>query len=514
MRNRPTLTRGEWLVFGLLAAWSLIPLAAGVAHLIQHGDVLSGTDGIGVLDQYGYLAWVREAGEQGLISNLYDLEDTDAVYLQPMWLISGGLWALGVPIQAAFLIWKPVCLVVLFGGALAWVRRFVEGEGARVAALALALFFLPPLAVLMGRTAVGSGIDDGIVYLFGFEVSPATFLWGYVQTSMAVGLMPVFLLGVERGLRDGAGRRGVIVAAIAGLIVSWVHPWQGMVLLAIAFGVWVWCGPRRTTARLALPVIATVVPLGYFVVLAQIDVAWGEGSENEVILREWPLLLLALAPLLVLALAGAVRGRSLRELDIGERMLLLWPVATLVIYGLLDRTFFYNVLSGITFPLAVLAVRGARGAPRWVAAAAVVLVTLPGLMNVVYEFREGTGAGEGSPRYLTAGEADALEFLDDSPREGGVLARLYLGQAVPSHSGRRTYVGHPVWTPHFEQRVSAAERLLGGELPPARAQAFVRSTGAAFVVQDCMAGRDIARQLGPLVRRAHRFGCATVYEIE
>jgi hypothetical protein len=473
--------------------------------------VLSGTDGVGAADHLQYLAWIRDAGEHGLISNLYDLEETDGVYLQPMWLISGLLWAVGLPIQLAYLIWKPFCVAVLFGGTLAYVRRLLDGRGARVGALALALFFLPPAGVLMARTGVGSPLDDGLVYLFGFQVSPATFLWGYIQTAVAVGLMPVFLLAVER-LLAGGGRRALLVAAGSGLLVSWVHPWQGMVLLGIAFGIAAWCGPRRTVRALALPVIATALPLAYFAVLAQIDRAWGEGSENAASPHYWQMLIVALGPFVAFGVAGAIERRPLRELDVQERMLLLWPVATLLVFGLLDRTFYFNVLSGLTIPLAILAVRAGRRLPRWLALAAVALATLPGLVNLVYEYRDGIGA-DNSPRYLDAGEADALRFLDDSPRAGGVLTRAYLGQAVPAHSGRRTYVGHEVWTPDFRSRVIASERLFDGTSTPAQARALVREAGVAFVVQDCIVRRDLTEALGPLVLRTHRFGCATVYEV-
>jgi hypothetical protein len=94
-----------------------------------------------------------------------------------------------------------------------------------------------------------------------------------------------------------------------------------------------------------------------------------------------------------------------------------------------------------------------------------------------------------------------------------VLTRLYLGQAVPALSGRRTYVGHPSWTPHFHERVDATESLFAGELPPAEARALVRGSGAAFVVQDCVERADLSSALAPVVRRARRFGCATVYEL-
>jgi hypothetical protein len=469
---------------------------------VAEGDVLSGTDGIGIVDHFQYLAWIREAGEHGLISNRYDLGESDGVYLQPMWLISGLVVAAGLPVQVGLLLWKPVCVAVLFIGSLLYVRRLVEGRGERFAALALALFYLPPAAALMGRTGVGDGHADGLVYLFGYEVSSATFLWGYVQTAMAVGLMPLFLLAVER--------RRVGLAAVAGLLVAWVHPWQGMVLLGILAGVAVW---GRTLRPLVVPALATALPIVYFVVLAQIDPAWGEGSEDIGYPKEWVWLFVALVPLAAFSVAGALRGRRpLRELDLQERMLLLWPLVTLVIYAALDRTFVYNVLSGITIPLAVLAVRGGRGLPRWAAAAAIVVATLPALVNMVHDFRTNHGAGN-SPRYLEAGEADALEYLDDSDREGGVLTRFYLGQAVPSLAGRKTYVGHPAWTPDFNERVTATEELFAGDLPHARARELVRSSGARFVVTDCVEPVDLAAALGPLVRRTERFGCATVYEV-
>jgi hypothetical protein len=512
------LDPGEALLLALLAAWSLIPLAAGVAHLITDGDVLSGTDGIGIVDHFQYLAWIREAGENGLISNRYDLGGDDAVYLQPMWLLSGLLWAVGLPIQATLLVWKPVCVLVLFAGCAVYVRRTVDGRGARLAALALALFYVPPLAVLFGRTGLGSAAEDGLLYLFGFELSPATFLWGYVQTALAVGLMPVFLLALERLLdpnrrRPGRGPRWYAgIAAGAGLLVSWVHPWQGMVLLGIAAGIALWERRAAVVTALALPAAATAVPLVYFAILARIDAAWGEGSEGIGSPHEWGWLLVAVAPLAVLAVVGAFARRPLRELDLQDRMLLLWPVVTLVIYAALDRTFFYNVLSGLTIPLAVLAVRGARWLPRPVAVAAVILATAPGLVNLALEFRDGLGAGA-SPRYLEDGEAEAMEFLDDSPAGGPVLTRLYLGQAVPGFSGRNTYVGHPSWTRDFGTRVRETEELFAGRMPPDEARALVRRTSVAFVVVDCEQPRDLSRALGPLIRRTHRFGCATVYEV-
>ena len=522
MRRLPIrLSFGEGALLALLAAWSLIPLAAGIVHLVAHGGVLAGPDGVGATDHYQYLAWIREAGEHVLISNRFDLASEPRVYLQPMWVASGLLWTLGLPVQAAFLAWKPICVVALFGGCLAYVRRTVTGRAAQLAALALALLYFPPTTALLGRTGLGSELEDNLGYLFTFQLTPATYLWGYVQTAIAVGLMPLFVLAVERLLdparrRPGRGARFyALSAAAAGLIVSWVHPWQGLVLVAVGGGLALWGRLRRDQLPLALPLAATALPLAYFAVLGRTDTAWKEGAaEVADASHQWGWLVLALAPLALLALAGALRTR--RPLDVGDRMLLLWPLATLAVYGLLDRTFFFNTLSGLSIPLAVLAVRGAQrlrgplAAP--VAVAAVAAAVAPGAADIAWFLRDSIDR-DGIPRYLEPGEADALEFLDDSPRTGGVLARVYLGQAVPGHAGRRTYVGHPSWTPDYHERIEATEDLFAGRLPSAEARALVRRTGAVFVLEDCEQPRRLGTLLAPLALRTHRFGCATVYEL-
>jgi hypothetical protein len=521
---------GEGALLGVLAAWSLVPLAAGLVHLAANGGSLSGVDGIGALDHLQYMAWIRDAGEHGLVANRFDLAHDDAVYLQPMWLLSGLAWRAGASVQLAFLLWKPICVAVLLAGCAAYVRRFVDGRGARVAALALALFFFPPSAPLMAWTGVGSDTGKSIGDLLGYELSPATYLWGYVQTAIAVGLMPVFLLCAERLVEPAArpARLYAAGAAAAGLAVSWVHPWQGLVLLAVVGAVALLDLVRRPAGAggehwgrrrlaLAVPVLATAAPLAYFAVLSRTDTAWRAGREELGVPHYWGWLALALAPLVLLAAAGAWRGAPRSA---GERMLLAWPVATLVVYALLDRSFFFNVLSGMTIPLAVLAVRsaerlraGLRGrAWTGLAAAAVLALTVPGLAHAVDELREGIDGG-GAPHYLRDGEADALAYLDRSPRGGPVLSRVYLGAAVPGFTGRRTYVGHQSWTPDFERRVAETEALFGARLAPARVRALVRSTRAAFLLQDCEVRRDLRPALGPLVERVRRFGCARVYEL-
>ena len=478
-------------------------------------------DGGGVVDHFGYLAWIRESSEHVLMANRFDTDDDPAVYLQPQWAIGGLVTWLTGSLQLGFLIFKPVALAALFLGFWAFVRRTLEGRGERVAALALALFYWPVAAPVMARAGLDTGI--GAVELFGYEMGVTNFVWGYFQTGIAIGLMPVFLLACE-ALLDPARRRPgrsarwyAVAAAASGAMVSWAHPWQGVTLLAILLVVAFWDRRRALSPSLAAPVVATVLPLAYFWALSKTDSVWREGAGEADPNHYWRWLALALLPIALAALPGLVARRPLRDLDLQSRMLIAWPLAALAIYAVADRTFYYHFVSGLTLPLAVLAVRGWRmlgdgRAVRALGVAGIVACTVPGTVHVVERFRDDVQAG-GLARYLRDGEADALRHLDESPREGAVLSRLYLGSAVPAYAGRHTYVGHASWTPDFVPRVDETEELFSGRMPRARARELVRRTGVAFALSDCNERTDLRPVLGDAIVSVRRFGCATVYEL-
>ena len=515
------LSGGEWVLLGLLAAWSLVPAAVALQHLTAHGGVWTGVDGGGAVDHFGYLAWIRESSEHVLMANRFDVDDDPAVYLQPQWAIGGLVTWLTGSVQLGFLIFKPVALAALLLGFSAYVRRTLEGGGERLAALALALFYWPVAAPLMSLAGLDTGI--GAVELFGYEMGITNFVWGYFQTGIAIGLMPVFLLACEALLdpgRRGAGRSArwyAVAAALSGAMVSWAHPWQGITLLAILLVVAVWDRRRALSLRLAGPVVATVVPLVYFWALSKTDSVWREGADEADLNHQWRWLALALLPIALAALPGLAARRPLRDLDLQSRMLVAWPLVALAIYAVADRTFYYHFVSGLTLPLAVLAVRGWRmlGDGRAVRAAgvlAILVCTVPGTLHVLGRFRDDVRTG-GLARYLRDGEADAMRYLDASPREGAVIARLYLGEAVPAFAGRHTYIGHTSWTPDFVRRVDETEELFAGRMPRARARELVRRTGVAFALSDCSERVDLRPLLGDAVVGVRRFGCATVYEL-
>lgn len=514
------LTRWEATVLALLAAWSLGPLVALLWEAIRDGGTLTGADGPFAADQLQYLSWIREAGDHGLASNRFDVAPSDHVFAHPMFLLSGVAWKLGAGIQLAYLAWKPVAIAVLFAGAALYVRRTVEAPGARTAALVLALFFFTPAGAAMPWLGVGSPEAQGQVQNLAGEMFAAGQLWGYLPTAIALGLMPVFVLGLERLLEGRRGRTTAWTAA-AGALVSWLHPWQGVTLLLLAAGLIAWeragARPERAgrpaaaaLAPAAAVVAATALPIAYYLVLGHADGAWevARRQNEEPGLPVWTIFL-ALLPLAAFAplAAGRVGARP------ADRALVLWPVAALVVYALVASTR-YHAFEGIALPLAILAVRAGgrlRLAPA-VAAGLVALAVVPGSVRAAEAMRDFVRA-DLQPHVLAGGEARALDHVRESPRPGSVLANNYLASAIPALTGRATFVGHPSWTPGFEARAGAVAGLFAGALPAPRARAYVRETGAALVVTDCRDPGRLAAQLAPDVARTRRFGCAAVLEL-
>jgi hypothetical protein len=298
----------------------------------------------------------------------------------------------------------------------------------------------------------------------------------------------------------------VALTSIAGLAVSWFHPWQGLTLLVLVFAVTIWARLWGRVRVLAIPVLATLAPLVYYEVLSRTHSAWRtvSASNNFPHFGDW--LFLAMIPLLVLAAPGWGGTR----LDLQQRLVRLWPVAAFVVYLGLQRSWIYHAFVGVSLPLAILAVNGWRrlGIPTAAAAVAIAIFTIPGAVWYLTRVNE-----LGEQHFLMPGEARAMRYLASLPGTGGVLARVPLGTAVPAFSGRNTWVGHPTWTPDYTHRTSQADALFGGRLGPPQSQALVRQTGARFLLADCRAVGNLRPLLGSLVLGMHRFGCAAVYEV-
>ena len=506
------LRRTLLLIAAALLAWSLIPLTILLVQVIRDGGVLSGSDGIlAGSDQQLYFTWIRESGSDLLISNEYRLGHSDGVFLHPVYALSGLLWRLGVGLELALWVWKPIAAGALGAGAWLLTGRFLAGRE-RVAAFALGLFFYSPVLPLLIWTDAGlSGVDHLVFLLVSNEAMPAIQLWGYLHAALGIGLTALAVLGIERLLRGDRPTWLLAATAGAALLVTWMHPWQGATLLAIMAGVAAWGRFDRRYLVLLVPAAAIGAALLYLFLLVQLDGDWSSYSDrNQAPHASWWILVLGLAPLVLAAVPAALRGGAD---DDGRRMLLIWPVAGLAVY-FVTQQFPYHALQGLALPLAILAVESWRMArlPAWAGVACLVVVTLPGIAFLLDTFRDSRRSGI-APYVLRTEEHDALRHLEDAPRRSGVLARYYLGMTVPSRTGHDTWVGQFPWTPDSEERRARAEELFSGRMPPDAAQRFVREVGASYLLADCAYPVDLEPLLGDLVERTHRFGCSAVYEL-
>ncbi|MBV9682891.1 MAG: hypothetical protein JO046_13950 [Solirubrobacterales bacterium] len=508
--RRGGLDRFELSVLVAFAAVSVFVLAIDLWRVAFNGAIWTGTDGLYIVDQLQYLAWIRDASHHVLVSNLFVLRDSPADYFQPAVAISGGLTALGIPSWLALLLWKPIAVVAFFFGVRAYVQRSLAGLWPRRVALVLALFF-------------GSfTIVDGDVSVLG-DLFPGFLSWGYVFGLLALAAMVWALVAYDDA--RGNGRRLWLPGAL-GALATLLHPWNGELLIALVLAAELVLLARRRYTRddlrlTAATLIGTGVPLVYYAILGKVDMNWKLAQiASKHAFPFWEILL-AIAPLMLPAIV-AYRTRPTTFLAAATRM---WPPAAFAIF-LLSGTSLgatpLHAFQGITVPLAVLAVEGLQllgwrrlRRPVLIGALAVGLFTIPATGTELGIAQHLAAPTLGNANFITRDERSALSYLAHDKTPGSVMTQPYLGAAVPGKTGRRTYVGDCLWSePNCWGLTLLTQGLFGGRLGPTAARGLVIYNKVRFVLADCQTAVDMRKLLGPIIRGEHDFGCAAVYEVE
>lgn len=506
MRRLPRIDWFEAAVLLVLAAVSVWVLVLDLATVSAHGWVWDGTDSAYVVDQLQYLAWVRDASTHLLASNLFVLHTTPHDYLQPIVAVSGGLVALGVTPPIALLAWQPVAIASLFVTVRRLVRAQLRGRLAVRTALVLALF-------------------AGLPGMY-FDLWLPFWTWGYQEALLALACAIGSLLLYHRGRKGG---QLFWVAAVLGALASWLHPWQGEILLIliVCAEAIMWISGRDARFWRPLPVVvATVLPLIYYVVLARIDPSWRLGQLGSTGKIPVPQLLWPLSPLAIPALL-AYRRRPVNFIQAATRV---WPFAAVAVYLAAEHGLGSSpphAFAGITVPLAVLAVDGIGSLRRPAFVPRRTISTVLGLTTtalLVLALTVPVAVDKlGVAHHLVKtnkqfmpDEQRALQYLARDPEPGGVLTPIHLGALVPFETGRHTYIGDCYWSlPDCAGRNKDSWLVVHwGRVWAPVARGFVNSTGARFVLKDCKGRDHLWKELHTVIVSVHRFGCASVYELE
>lgn len=432
---------GLLALMGLLSLWVV---GSDLWQPIAHDLVWTHTDGFFVVDQLQYLAWVQSSAQHFLVSDLYVLRSTPADYFQPAIILSGLLVRLGVAAWLALMLWKPVAVVGLFMAVRAAARHSFKRPIDRRVALTLGLLFGSLSAVYGSVGVVG-------------DMMPTWQSWGYPFGLMALALVVFGLLVYARARTEA---RLSWWPGLLGGLAGTLHPWQGELMILIVAGAELVCWretvsrwqtarsdrtrPRTqllTDPRGALPVVTVVlvaIPLLYYLSLSHLDVVWKMASQASN--HDWSAsaIAIAAAPLAVFAALGYWG----RPDDFFELLIRTWPAAALVSYGL-SRTVLgatpLHAVEGITIPLALLAVKGARrtglrriphgGIVAWVA---VLAGTVPAIGYLITHAHIYTKPTPGNANFITTDESHALSYLAHNPTPGGVLTTSTWARCCPA----------------------------------------------------------------------------------
>ena len=392
--------------------------------------------GLNATDFNANLAWI-EQGRHGrfLFRNLYSHEFQQGFMIRPVYfLISLPFGLTSLPNGAVYHVQRLFCGLALLWSLFALLSRYISERKTIWIAFAL-LAFSSGLGFLL-RTQIDHPID---------LVVPEAMLF------LALGEAPHFVYcllllwagatGFFVSWRDGW--RLPSLALLCLFILWWEHPYDALTLSAIGGIAALFLPAWKDRARAILAVAAAaVLPAIYYRYLYTLPAFAGWAAQNVLATPSVWSLLSAYAPLVLLAIPGAV---SLSRTS-GKKTLLflcLW-IGVQILLAYLPFTFQRRTLAGLQFPLAILAASGLAALRRPLLIAGCILLTAAGSVwstrQQIQELRSVQ-----MPFYLPQDYVDV--FLWMRTREPGVVLSGYVtGNFIPAWTGFPVYLGHSIQT--------------------------------------------------------------------
>ncbi|MEO8744770.1 MAG: hypothetical protein ABI455_05755 [Candidatus Dormiibacterota bacterium] len=440
-------------------------------------------------DANTYLAKMRQGWEGSWAwENRYTTESSPTAYLFMFWIVLGHIAALlNLPLIVVFHLARVAAAFALMAAAWFFICQFLEDRNARRFAFFFCAFGLGMGYVIqaLGHPVIFGHVTDTLDWrmpeltAFYSVLALPHFAWSGVFAALGVVL-------TFKAIQRGSLLLGVL-AGLAWLGQASIHP-QMPILMggATAVALVLRPAPPRgwVAAAIAFAIPAPYILYSYFAFVGNPEVQrWTFHSKNALPPETFSLLF-AIAPQLLLALAGlpAVLRRRSRE----DLFLVAWLVLLAAILylpnpaGDLRRRF----LDGIYLPLVVLAARGMYETilPR------IRSVRVRGLLPFTYISFAAIGSAflvlaplavAGQPQYSTTTAVyDGLSYLGANAA-GRVLAMPGVGLYIPAYSPDTVYVGHYDETFDYVNKTQTALAVLTGK---SDIEAFIRDNNIRYVV--------------------------------
>jgi hypothetical protein len=421
----------------------------------------------------------------------------------------------------------------------------------------LAAYFVPQITarraafLLFGFTAGLGWLWMLLGLWLGFQTMPVD-LWvpeasfflaalTFPHYTLSLGLQLWVIVGTLWYLNSGRWLAWLL-AALAGLLVTLVHPYKLIIVLPI-FGVyllWRWYrgldGLWRPGSRLFLIWLPTLPYLVYTAVTFERNPAFRTWRMQNEALAPAPLyVLLGYGWLLLLALVGVWRHRTwvkTAENSGQETFLLIWLVVTpLMVYlpSPLQRRFldgYQPVLAvfggiGLVWLLSQVGHRLVRGV---MLALLILPLVLTNLFLIVGPLL--TMPGRYAPLYYPASQQSAFRWLaaNSNGSEHGqsagadveiVLAAFDTGNVLPVYAPQRVMVGHGLETIDFAEKQRLVNRFFTASTPDEWRQRLLADHRISYVYygphEQAIGGFDPA--VAPYLSPVYTDGPVTIYRV-